>query len=105
MPGWQTRLGRQPRDVAAVEHDLARRSAGLNPEITSKSVVLPAPLGPPMPRISPGMTSKLRSLTAASAPKFWRRHLAGQQRACSGQSVRRHAYALIQGGITNSAVS
>src|SRR5438128_10435628 len=43
--------------------------AGFSPDITSNSVVLPAPLGPPMPRISPAPTSKDRSRTAASAPK------------------------------------
>src|SRR5262249_41962178 len=45
-------------------------SAGTTPEITSKRVVFPAPFGPPMPKISPRLTSKLRSLTAAMAPKY-----------------------------------
>src|SRR5512144_293647 len=37
--------------------------------MTLKSVVLPAPLGPMMPRISPGAARKLTSLTAVRPPK------------------------------------
>ena len=38
------------------------------PVIRLSSVVLPAPFGPIRPRTSPGLTSKLTSLTAANAP-------------------------------------
>src|SRR5678816_240429 len=37
--------------------------------MTLKSVVLPAPLGPMMPRISPGAARRLTSFTAVSPPK------------------------------------
>src|SRR5437879_6307887 len=37
--------------------------------MTLKSVVLPAPLGPMMPRISPGAARRLTSLTAVRPPK------------------------------------
>src|SRR5512144_2260773 len=37
--------------------------------MTLNSVVLPAPLGPMMPRISPGAARRLTSLTAVSPPK------------------------------------
>src|ERR1700726_2284914 len=39
------------------------------PVSTLKSVVLPAPLGPIMVKICPGLTSKLTSSTARSPPK------------------------------------
>src|SRR6185295_4493905 len=69
MPAWQMRsggscvIGRPTNAISPAE-------AGLKPEMTSKSVVLPAPFGPPMPSTSPCTTSKLRSCTAASAPKY-----------------------------------
>ena len=44
-------------------------SAGSTPFSTLNSVVLPAPLGPMMPRISPSATEKLTSLTAFRPPK------------------------------------
>src|SRR6476661_8772191 len=37
--------------------------------MTLKRVVLPAPLGPMMPRISPGAARRLTSFTAVSPPK------------------------------------
>ena len=46
------------------------RSLGARtPEITSKSVVLPAPLGPMRPSTSPGATSRSTSLSAEMPPK------------------------------------
>ena len=44
-------------------------SAGSTPFSTLNSVVLPAPFGPMMPRISPSATAKLTSLTALRPPK------------------------------------
>ena len=44
-------------------------SASSTPFSTLNSVVLPAPFGPMMPRISPSATEKLTSLTARSPPK------------------------------------
>src|SRR5215468_4904621 len=41
----------------------------MSPAMTLKSVVLPAPFGPRMPRRSPGATSRSTSLTAWSPPK------------------------------------
>src|SRR3954471_1564878 len=41
---------------------------GKSPEITLKSVVLPAPFGPRMARRSPGATSRLTSRTACKPP-------------------------------------
>src|SRR3954463_5346504 len=41
----------------------------MSPAITLKSVVLPAPFGPRMPRRSPGVTSRSTSLTARRPPK------------------------------------
>src|SRR5690554_3742901 len=43
----------------------------MKPVTTLKVVVLPAPFGPTRPRISPSLTPKLRSETAAKPPK-WR---------------------------------
>jgi len=40
------------------------------PEITSKRVVLPAPLGPMSPTISPGATDRLTSSSARMPPKL-----------------------------------
>src|SRR5207249_10917208 len=40
------------------------------PVITSNRVVLPAPLGPTIPRISPPVTAKLTSSTARRPPKL-----------------------------------
>ena len=39
------------------------------PEMELKRLLLPAPLGPMRPRISPGWTSKLMSTLAATPPK------------------------------------
>ena len=44
-------------------------SAVSTPFSTLNSVVLPAPFGPMMPRISPSPTEKLTSLTARKPPK------------------------------------
>src|SRR5262245_17365804 len=41
----------------------------MSPAMTLKSVVLPAPFGPRMPRRSPGATSSVTSLTAWRPPK------------------------------------
>src|SRR3954454_9557886 len=41
----------------------------MSPAMTLKSVVLPAPFGPRMPRRSPGVTARSTSLTAWSPPK------------------------------------
>jgi hypothetical protein len=40
----------------------------MKPEIRSKIVVFPAPLGPIIPRICPSVTVKLTSSTAATPP-------------------------------------
>ena len=45
------------------------RSGLVKPATISKQVVLPAPLGPMTPRISPGATSKLTWSTATTPPK------------------------------------
>ena len=42
----------------------------MTPEIRLTAVVLPAPLGPMMPRISPSPTSKLRFATASQAAEI-----------------------------------
>src|SRR5262245_2911942 len=68
MPAWQIASGAKAV-MLRPSNKTSPAVAGLRPEMTSKSVVLPAPLGPPMPRISPGARSKLRLLTAARAPK------------------------------------
>ena len=46
-------VGRQPGDVLAVEDDAARRSGRSTPVRQLKNVLLPAPFGPMMARISP----------------------------------------------------
>ncbi len=40
-----------------------------NPEMASKRVLLPAPLGPMKPTISPPPTARLTSLSASTPPK------------------------------------
>src|SRR3974390_1678282 len=47
-------------------------SGGMIPEIWLISVVLPAPFGPMMACISPGMTSSVTSSVTARMPKFLR---------------------------------
>src|SRR3984893_18960069 len=74
MPSWQTRWGASLA-TSRPSNRISPALAGFKPEIISNSVVLPAPLGPPMPRISPSATSRLKSLTAASAPKYLDRFL------------------------------
>jgi hypothetical protein len=45
-------------------------SAGVNPDTTSNSVVLPAPLGPMIPTISPGATARSTASRARMPPKL-----------------------------------
>ena len=59
----------QPRDVAAVERGSSPESGTRNPEMRSKSVVLPAPFGPTMPRISPSWSWMDTSSTAVMPAK------------------------------------
>ncbi len=53
-----------------LEHARAPPSSGVKPEMRSNSVVLPAPLGPMIPRISPGATSDDTSSRARMPPKL-----------------------------------
>ena len=46
-------------------------SGGVKPATISNSVVLPAPFGPMMPRISPSRTSRSTFWTALTPPKFF----------------------------------
>ena len=59
-------------------------SAGVKPETTSNSVVLPAPLGPMMPTISPGATARSTRSTARMPPK-----LRVSSRTCERRAARR----------------
>ena len=61
------RVGAPGGDVAAAEHGSARRRRGVKPEMRSNSVVLPAPFGPMMPRISPVPTVKRHVVDGADA--------------------------------------
>ena len=57
-------------DVTSLPARTTRPSLGWRtPEMTSKSVVLPAPFGPMMPSTSPALASRLTSLNAAMPPK------------------------------------
>ena len=69
MPSWQVWSG-VARVMVLPSKVMLPAVAGLRPEMTSNSVVLPAPFGPPIPSASPGKTSKVISRTAARAPKY-----------------------------------
>src|SRR6266568_2051328 len=56
------------------------------------SVVLPAPFGPMMPRISPGATAKLTPSTAASPPKRFARSLVSSSAVMAPRSGLPHAF-------------
>src|ERR1700677_2765519 len=101
MPSWQTCSGASLA-TSRPSNRISPALAGFKPEIISNSVVLPAPLGPPMPRISPAATSKLKSLTAASAPKYFDRFL-HRRRGAPAAFI--GGYALIQGGVLNLPVA
>jgi hypothetical protein len=59
----QTRCGRSPV-IASPSQRISPRSGSRKPFSALKRVVLPAPLGPMMPRISPARASKLTSASA-----------------------------------------
>ena len=62
-------VGTEPGDAAGRPAARCPRSAGWKPVSRSKSVDLPAPLGPMMPTSSPGATWKEMSLLATRPPK------------------------------------
>src|SRR6266508_6243008 len=68
MPRRMTACGRRPtmlRPSTSISPEVGRR----NPVIRLNTVVLPAPLGPMSPRISPASTVKEKRSTARSPPK------------------------------------
>ena len=67
MPARQMRFGFSPVMSRPANRTLPPLGAA-SPFSRLNSVVLPAPLGPMMPRISPSSTSKLTSWTAFSPP-------------------------------------
>ena len=73
----QPARARAPRGGNAVTSLPANRmrpsSGGMMPDIWLISVVLPAPFGPMMACISPGMTSSVTSSVTTRLPKFLRR--------------------------------
>ena len=81
-------LGGGPREVGAVEHDLAACPGVVNPATISKTVVLPAPLGPITPRISPRRTSKSTPSTATTPPKCRARSVTTRAGASARVSTR-----------------
>src|SRR5438128_4907907 len=65
---------------------------GMSPEMTLKSVVLPAPFGPRIARRSPGATSRSTSRTAWRPPKrrpTRRKRRVGSTCSAAGASVKR----------------
>ena len=66
---------RQAQQVLAVEHDAGARSGAMKPVSRLNRVVLPAPLGPRTPMISPRSTEKLTFFTACRPPKRLSRFL------------------------------
>src|SRR2546422_7166837 len=68
MPFWEIRLGGSPAMFSPLNS--TRPEVGLmTPVRQLKKVLLPAPLGPMMARISPWATSKLTLLSAVRPPK------------------------------------
>src|SRR5262245_4636411 len=68
MPRWQTASGVSP----AISCSLKRMDPAVGvtaPETQLKHVVLPEPLGPMSPRISPAFTSNETPLSAVKSPK------------------------------------
>ena len=62
-------MRRQPADLLAVEAVMEPPVGRSMPAIRLKVVLLPEPLGPMRPRISPGLSSKDTWLTARNPPK------------------------------------
>src|SRR5690349_19202128 len=67
MPSW-VRPGAGMWPMSCPRNSIVPDVAGMSPEITLNSVVLPAPLGPRMARLSPGATSRSTSRTASRPP-------------------------------------
>ena len=61
--------------MAAPRKRISPDVSGSAPEMSAKVVLLPAPLGPMSPRISPLTISNERSLTATSPPNALRAFL------------------------------
>ena len=76
----------------------ARRRAGRNPETQSKKVVLPAPLWPMSPRISPSRSVRLMSSMAVMPPKVLRTPLHSRIAGASAEGGTR-----LPGSATTSA--
>src|SRR5260221_14275283 len=68
MPGWTRRCGARPPIERSSSHTLPP-SGAYRPEMTLMQVVLPEPLGPTRPRISPDFRSKLKPSSARKPPK------------------------------------
>src|SRR5260221_10357544 len=68
MPRWTGRWGAGPAIERSSSHTLPP-SGAYRPEMTLMQVVLPEPLGPTRPRISPDFRSKLKPSSARKPPK------------------------------------
>ena len=91
-PELRTVPGRASGHVLAEELDACRSTAGRSPQMTLKSVVLPAPFGPRIARRSPWATSRSTSLTARRPPKRRptpRRRRVGSAFSADGSVLRR----------------
>src|SRR5207247_3529556 len=67
-PRWQIASGVRP-PISSPRNLMEPPEGGRAPETQLKQVVLPDPLGPMSPRISPGFTSKVMPWRARNPPK------------------------------------
>src|SRR3954452_14797059 len=84
MPRFARELG-ESRVISSPWNSIVPALGGTSPEMTLKSVVLPAPFGPRMARRSPYATSKSTSRTASRPPK--RRPIPRRRRIGSAASA------------------